>query len=54
MIRNLAYRLRHDRRAVAAVEYAIICGVAAVLVVTGFTTLYNGVGTAFLNIVKSL
>ena len=43
-----------DRRAVAAVEYAIICGVAAVIVVTGFTALYNGIASAFTVIATSL
>jgi pilus assembly protein Flp/PilA len=39
--------LKADRRAVTALEYGVIAGVLAVVVVTAFTTLGNGLNNAF-------
>lgn len=39
--------LKLDRRAVTALEYGVIAGVLAVVVVTAFTTLGNGLNNAF-------
>jgi pilus assembly protein Flp/PilA len=40
-------QLKTDRRAVTALEYGVIAGVLAVVVVTAFTTLGTGLNTAF-------
>jgi pilus assembly protein Flp/PilA len=42
--------LKTDRRGVTALEYGMIAGVLAVVVVTAFTTLGTGLNTAFTNI----
>jgi pilus assembly protein Flp/PilA len=39
--------LKLNRRAVTALEYGVIAGVLAVVVVTAFTTLGNGLNNAF-------
>jgi len=39
--------LKTDRSAVTALEYGVIAGVLAVVVVTAFTTLGNGLNNAF-------
>jgi pilus assembly protein Flp/PilA len=46
--------LKTDRRAVTALEYGVIAGVLAVVVVTAFTTLGGGLNTAFTNIATQL
>jgi len=46
--------LRTDHRAVTALEYGVIAGVLAVVVVTAFTTLGNGLNNAFTNIANQL
>ena len=46
--------LKTDRRAVTALEYGVIAGVLAVVVVTAFTTLGGGLNTAFTNISNQL
>jgi pilus assembly protein Flp/PilA len=46
--------LKTDRRAVTALEYGVIAGVLAVVVVTAFTTLGTGLNTAFTNVSKQL
>jgi pilus assembly protein Flp/PilA len=46
--------LKTDRRAVTALEYGVIAGVLAVVVVTAFTTLGTGLQTAFTNISTQL
>jgi pilus assembly protein Flp/PilA len=46
--------LKTDRRAVTALEYGVIAGVLAVVVVTAFTTLGGGLNTAFTNISTQL
>jgi pilus assembly protein Flp/PilA len=46
--------LKADRRAVTALEYGVIAGVLAVVVVTAFTTLGGGLNTAFTNISNQL
>ena len=46
--------LKSDRRAVTALEYGLIAGVLAVVVVTAFTTLSGGLNTAFTNISNQL
>jgi pilus assembly protein Flp/PilA len=43
-------RLKADRRAVTALEYGVIAGILAVVVVTAFTTLGTGLNTAFTTI----
>ena len=43
-----------DRRGVTALEYGLIAGVLAVVVVTAFTTLGTGLNTAFTNIASAL
>ena len=45
---------RNDRRAVTALEYGLIAGVLAVVVVTAFNTLGTGLNTAFSSIVSQL
>jgi pilus assembly protein Flp/PilA len=46
--------LKTDRRAVTALEYGVIAGVLAVVVVTAFTALGTGLETAFTNISTQL
>ena len=46
--------LKTDRRAVTALEYGVIAGVLAVVVVTAFTTLGTGLNTAFTNVSNQL
>ncbi len=46
--------LKTDRRAVTALEYGVIAGVLAVVVVTAFTTLGNGLNSAFTNVSAQL
>jgi pilus assembly protein Flp/PilA len=46
--------LKADRRAVTALEYGIIAGVLAVGIVTAFTTLTGGLGTAFTDIASHI
>jgi pilus assembly protein Flp/PilA len=46
--------LKTDRRAVTALEYGVIAGVLAVVVVTAFNTLGTGLNTAFTNVSKQL
>ena len=46
--------LKTDRRAVTALEYGVIAGVLAVVVVTAFTTLGGGLNAAFTNIATQL
>jgi pilus assembly protein Flp/PilA len=46
--------LKTDRRAVTALEYGVIAGVLAVVVVTAFTTLGTGLNNAFTNVSKQL
>lgn len=40
-------QLKTDRRAVTALEYGVIAGVLAVVVVTAFNTFGTGLNTAF-------
>jgi pilus assembly protein Flp/PilA len=44
---NTWLALKTDRRAVTALEYGVIAGVLAVVVVTAFTTLGAGLNNAF-------
>ena len=46
--------LKTDRHRVTALEYGVIAGVLAVVVVTAFTTLGGGLNTAFTNISNQL
>ena len=46
--------LKTDRRAVTALEYGVIAGVLAVVVVTAFTTLGTGLNNAFTNVSNQL
>src|SRR5579872_1274656 len=46
--------LKTDRRAVTALEYALIAGVIVVTVVAGFSTLATDLSTKFTNIGTSL
>jgi pilus assembly protein Flp/PilA len=46
--------LRTDRRAVTALEYGVIAGVLAVVVVTAFTTLGTGLNNAFTSVSNQL
>ena len=46
--------LKTDRRAVTALEYGVIAGVLAVVVVTAFTTLGNGLNNAFTSVSNQL
>ena len=43
-----------DRRAVTALEYGVIAGVLAVVVVTAFTTLGGGLNNAFTTVSNQL
>ena len=51
---NTWLTLKTDRRAVTALEYGVIAGVLAVVVVTAFNTLGTGLNTAFTNVSKQL
>ena len=44
----------HCKKAVTALEYGLIAGVLAVVVVTAFTTLGTGLNVVFTNIVKQI
>ncbi len=46
--------LKADRHAVTALEYGVIAGVLAVVVVTAFNTFGNGLDNAFTNIAGEL
>jgi len=46
--------LKVDRRAVTALEYGVIAGVLAVVVVTAFTTLGTGLNKAFTSVSAQL
>ena len=46
--------LRTDRRAVTALEYGVIAGVLAVVVVTAFNTFGSGLNTAFSHVATQL
>ena len=46
--------LKTDRRAVTALEYGVIAGVLAVVVVTAFNTLGTGLNTAFTHVSNQL
>jgi pilus assembly protein Flp/PilA len=46
--------LKTDRRAVTALEYGVIAGVLAVVVVTAFTTLGTGLNNAFTSVSSQL
>jgi pilus assembly protein Flp/PilA len=46
--------LKVDRRAVTALEYGVIAGVLAVVVVTAFTTLGTGLNNAFTSVSAQL
>ncbi len=46
--------LKTDRRAVTALEYGVIAGVLAVVVVTAFNTLGTGLNNAFTAVSKQL
>ena len=43
-----------DRRTVTSVEYGVIAGILAVVLVTAFTALGNGLNNAFISIVKQM
>jgi pilus assembly protein Flp/PilA len=51
---NTWLALRADRRAVTALEYGVIAGVLAVVVVVAFTTLGTGLNNAFTNVSTQL
>ena len=46
--------IRHDRRAVTALEYALIAGLVAVVIVTAVTTLGTNMSAVFTNIGKDV
>jgi pilus assembly protein Flp/PilA len=46
--------LKTDDRAVTALEYGVIAGVLAVVVVTAFTTLGTGLNNAFTHVSKQM
>lgn len=46
--------LKTDSRAVTALEYGVIAGILAVVVVTAFNTLGTGLNTAFTSISTKL
>jgi pilus assembly protein Flp/PilA len=46
--------LKTDRRAVTSLEYGVIAGVLAVVVVTAFTTLGTGLNDAFTSVSNQL
>ena len=46
--------LKFDRRAVTALEYGVIAGVLAVVVVTAFSTLGTGLNKAFSSVSTQL
>lgn len=46
--------LRTDRRAVTALEYGVIAGVLAVVVVTAFNTFGSGLNSAFTSVAGQL
>lgn len=47
-------QLKTDRRAVTALEYGVIAGVLAVVVVTAFNTLGTGLNSAFNHVASQL
>ena len=51
---NTWLELKTDRRAVTALEYGIIAGVLAVVVVTAFNSLGSGLNNAFTTIAAQL
>jgi len=51
---NTWLTLKTDRRAVTALEYGVIAGVLAVVVVTAFTTLGTGLNNAFTSVSNQL
>jgi len=46
--------LKADRRAVTALEYGVMAGVLAVVVVSAFNTLGNGLNNAFSHVSRQL
>ena len=48
------FGLRRDRRAVTALEYALIAGIIVATVVIGFTSLSNALSNQFSNIGSNL
>jgi pilus assembly protein Flp/PilA len=51
---NAWFTLKADRRAVTALEYGVIAGVLAVVVVVAFTTLGTGLNSAFTSVSSQL
>lgn len=52
--RRIPLRLLYDRRAVTALEYAIIAGIIVTTLVVGFTSLGDALSSKFSNIGGSL
>jgi Flp pilus assembly pilin Flp len=52
--RRILLRLYYDRRAVTALEYAIIAGIIVTTIVVGFTSLGDALSNKFSNIGGSL
>jgi Flp pilus assembly pilin Flp len=52
--RRIPLRLYYDRRAVTALEYAIIAGIIVTTIVVGFTSLGDALSNKFSNIGGSL
>ena len=50
LVLHLASQLRHDRKAVTALEYGLIAGVLGVIIITAFTGLGNAISTMFTGI----
>ena len=53
-VKTLAFRLRHDNRAVTALEYGLIASVVVGTVVVGFQHLGGSLSTMFYSIGDSL
>ena len=51
---SAVFRLFRDRRAVTALEYALIAGIIVATVVVGFTNLSNAISNQFNNIGSNL
>ncbi len=52
--RRIPLRLYYDRRAVTALEYAIIAGIIVTTLVVGFTSFGDALSTKFSNIGGSI
>jgi Flp pilus assembly pilin Flp len=50
MIAKILHRLRRDEKALAAVEYAFLCGLIVIVMVASLNTMANAIGITWTNI----